>query len=126
MDIIVTTPKSEIENARKEAEFIKKYKEDKGAFRFRTFRFKPKVEVGDKIFFVNDGFIKGYLTIFDIDVGSEYCEVTDREWGDENSIVLKFKRWTPLKNPIPMKGFQGIRYLDRLPEIKEKIMAQIK
>ena len=47
MDIIVTTPKSEIENTKRECESYDTW--------FRTFRFKPKVEIGDKIFFVEDG-----------------------------------------------------------------------
>jgi len=40
MDILVTTPKSEIENAKKEGEYL----EENEGYWFRTFRFKPKVE----------------------------------------------------------------------------------
>jgi len=60
MDILVTTPKSEIDNSRKEGESV----ERDGGYWFRAFRFRPKVELGDKIFFVEDGQIKGYGIIF--------------------------------------------------------------
>ena len=42
MDILVTTPKSEIDNSIDEAEAL----EESGGYYFRTYRFRPKVEVG--------------------------------------------------------------------------------
>lgn len=124
MDIIVTTPKSEIETSKKEGEMV----EQEGGYWFRTFRFKPKIEPGDKIFFVENGLIKGYGIIFEITQSEqgEQCEVTERTWGNEGDWVVKYKDWHWLENPVPMKGFQGIRYVDRIPEIKEKLAMELK
>ena len=117
MDILVTTPKSEIDNSRKEGEAV----EAEGGYWFRTFRFKPKVDEGDKIFFTEAGMIKGYGIIFEVSPSSgEVCEVTGREW--KGDCVVKYKDWHWLKTPISFKGFQGIRYIDRLIELKEKLM----
>jgi len=55
MDIVVTTPKSEIGNSKKEGEVV----EEEGGCWFRTFRFRPKVEPGDRIFFVEK---KGWVS----------------------------------------------------------------
>ena len=127
MDILVTTPKLEIETSRKEGEEVQD-DIDKGmnAYWFRTFRFRPKVEKGDKIYFVESGLIKGYGIIFDIEQILEpetetVCDTTDRVWGSEGDWVVKYNDWHWLKKPVPFKGFQGIRYLGRLPELKNKL-----
>ena len=118
MDILVTTPKSEIDNYRKEGESV----ERDGGYWFRTFRFLPKVELGDKIFFVEDGQIKGYGIIFVISRLSEAAEsdFTGRQWGNQGGYIVKYKDWKWLKTPGPWKGFQGIRYVERqLPRKRE-------
>lgn len=120
MDILVTTPKSEIDNSRREGEAV----ETEGGFWFRIFRFKPKVEPGDRIYFVEDGLIRGYGIIFNVyqSAGQETCDFTGRVWGSEfGDWVVCYKDWHWLKDPVPFKGFQGIRYIDRLPEIKQKL-----
>jgi len=116
VNILVTTPKSEIDTSRKEGEIV----ESEGGYWFRTFRYKPKVESGDKIFFVENGLIRGYGIIFEVSqTESEQCEVTGRIW--EGNWVVKYHKWHWLPNPLPFKGFQGIRYIDRIPDIKEKL-----
>ena len=115
MDILITTPKTEIENARKEG----KYVED-GGYWFRVFKFRPQVEERDKIFFVENGQITGYGIIFQIvQKDQEECEATRRIWGkeDEKNWFVYYKNWHWLKNPIPFKGFQGIRYISRIPKL---------
>ena len=122
MNILVTTPKTEIDNSRKEGQQV----EQEGGYWFRTFKFKPKVEPGDKIFFTENGQIRGYGIIFEIyqSAGQETCDVTGRVWGSEyGSWVVCYNDWHWLPTLIPFKGFQGIRYIDRLtdPEIKNKL-----
>jgi hypothetical protein len=118
LDILVTTPKSEIESSRKEGETVEK----EGGYWFRTFRFQHKVESGDKIFFVEGGLIKGYGIIFGVSRLSEACECdfTGRQWGDQGGYIVKYRDWKWLKTPVPWKGFQGLCYIDRLPVLKEK------
>jgi len=128
MDIIVTTPKSEIESSRKEGEQVQEDL-DKGlnAFWFRTFKFRPNVNEGDKIYFVEDGSIKGYGVIFQIEQIIEpkmetKCDITERVWGKEGDFVVKYKDWHWLKMEVLFKGFQGFRYPDRLPELQTRLL----
>ena len=115
MNLIVTTPKTEIQNSIKEGKECSQW--------FRTFHFKPKVRTGDKIYFVENGLIKGYGIIFDVYKihKSEHCITTNREWGRPGDWVVCYKNWAWLKQPVEMKGFQGIRYVDKLPGIKEAL-----
>jgi hypothetical protein len=126
MDIVVTTPKSEIDNSREEGEAV----EAEGGYWFRTFRFRPKVEIGDRMFFVDDGLIRGYGVIFNVVQMTDglkdglKCETTGRFWGAEGDWIVAYNKWHWLKKPVPFKGFQGIRYLCRLPDLKEKLLVE--
>ena len=123
MDILVTTPKSEIDTSRREGEAV----ERDGGYWFRTFRFRPKLKTGDRIFFVEDGLIKGNGVIFEVSRLSEAaeCDFTGRQWGNQGGYTVKYKDWEWLKTPVPWKGFQGIRYIDRLPDLKEKLRKYV-
>ena len=115
MDILVTTPKSEIDNSRREGEAV----EAEGGCWFRTFRFRPKVQSGDKIYFVEDGRIRGYGIIFNVFQADESqdCDITGRQWGRPGDWVVCYKDWHWLENPVPLKGFQGFRYVESIPEM---------
>lgn len=120
MDAIVTTPKKEIDNARKEGDEIEKH----GGHWFRVFRFRPKVECGDRLYFVENGEITGYglvIEVSQIDL-PEQCDVTGRDWGKPGDWMVCYRNWHWLKPRLKMKGFQGIRYVERLPkEVKEAL-----
>ena len=111
-NIIVTTPKSEIETASKEA---KKCINDGSGYYFRTFKRKPKgIESGSKIYYVEDGYIRGYGVIAGLADGQKKCDVTGRVFGEDNNqnichAIIPACTWKWIK-PIPMKGFQGFRY----------------
>lgn len=123
MDILVTTPKSEIETSCLEGEQV----EVDGGYWFRTFRFKPKVDVGDKIFFVEAGLIKGYGIIFEICANTEggmECETTGRVW--KGDWIIKYDDWHWLKDPVIFKGFQGIRYIPNLPVLEAQLNIKLK
>lgn len=119
MDLLVTTPKSEIDNSKKEGEAV----EEEGGYWFRTFRFRPKTELGDKIYFVEDGLIKGYGIVIKVIPSTESlkCDVTGREWGQKKGWAVLYGNWHWLKIPVPFKGFQGIRYIDRIPGLKTNL-----
>ena len=42
--------------------------------------------------------------------------------GDDLSQYATHKDWNWLEKPVKFSEFQGIRYLDRLPELKEKLL----
>ena len=119
MDILVTTPKSEIDNSRREGEAL----EEHGGYWFRTFRFRPKVEPGDRLYFTENGLIKGYGIIYQVlrQAEPEKCDITGTLWGNPGDWLVFYNNWHWLKTPISFKGFQGIRYIDRLPDLKEKL-----
>lgn len=110
MDIIVTTPKSQMANARKEAEACRK---DGGGFYFRHLGAgRPvNVEAGDRIFYVEDGAVRGYATIAGLrDATRLRCTVSDRVWPLGWYAFMDAKTWKWIR-PIPMVGFRGFRYL---------------
>lgn len=109
MDIIVTTPKTEMENSAKEAENCIK---NGGGYYFRRFVEKPKrLEIGDKVFYVEDGFIRGFAIVEKIISGQMLCETTQRLWPHGDYIFMPAESWKWIK-PIPFKGFQGYRYFN--------------
>ena len=117
MDILVTTPKSKHHLAKEEAKFVE---ENPSAFWFRTIRGNPNVQVGDKVYYVDNGQITGCGVVFDIDQGEMQCEATGKIY---RGTHLKQRKWIPLKQPIPFKGFQGFRYIDRILGLREKLVG---
>ena len=121
MHAIVTTPKSEIDNSRREGETVEK----DGGHWFRVFKFRPKIEQGDRLYFCESGRITGYglvISVEQIDV-PEGCDVTRREWGNQGDWVVRYNDWHWLDNKPVMKGFQGLRYVDRLSDEFKKMIV---
>lgn len=124
--IIVTTPKKEMANAKKEAEACI---QNGGGYYFRRFGKCPRFGIGSRIFYVEDGYVRGFAEICKMvdlsqanqsaENGSEaaketlqfVCEVTGKNWGSGFYAFMDAKSWKWIK-PIPMKGFQGYRYFD--------------
>lgn len=110
MDIIVTTPKDESENSAREAEMCIK---DGGGYYVRTFKRKPKVEVGERVYYVEDGYVCGFATVHSL-MGDEFnlpvfvCGYTKKD-REGYQVAMDAKSWKWIR-PIPCKGFQGFRY----------------
>jgi hypothetical protein len=106
MHIVVTTPKSELENSKQEAKSGAKYW-------FRKLPSKPKnTGAGDRIYYVANNEIVGFAYISTItDANNMHCSTTGRDWGKGVYAIIDAKSWTPIK-PIPYKGFRGFRYYD--------------
>lgn len=122
MDILVTTPKGQMENAAKEAENVKK---DGGGQYFRYIgRNKPNnIQVGDKIFYVEDGYIRGFCTIQSFTRSPERtCSTTGIRWQVGWYIFMDATTWWWIK-PIKHKGFQGWRYLNDIYREQSKIVV---
>jgi len=115
MDIVVTTPKSEHETAKEEAEAVTS---DPNSFWFRTIRGRPNVKVGDRVYYVDEGMIRGYGIVFDVEVGDMWDGAHERLW---KGTHLKQRKWVWLKKPVPFRGFQGFRYVEKVPGLKEKL-----
>lgn len=107
MDIIVTTPKTQMEEAKQEAHDCIR---NLGGHYFRRFNHKPSdLTIGDKIFYVEDGYIRGFASIVKMESGENQCETTGKFWAQGWYVFLDSTTWQWIK-PIPMKGFQGWRY----------------
>ncbi len=124
MDIITTTPKGENENSAAEAKFVNEH----GSHYFRTFPRRPKLlKEGDKIYFVENGYVTGYGEIFEIvqldhyNIENVMCLTTGRLWGQRGYWLIKYDNWTWLERKIPYKGFMGFRYIHRIPYLSVRL-----
>ena len=99
-DIVVTIPKG--------------YFDEPGFYTKDTFRIgrRPKrLEEGDTIFLVYQGEVL-YRAYFDGFIDDVDCGATENYW---DGINLEFSDFKELEKPVPLKGFRGFRYVDRLP-----------
>ena len=116
MDIIVTTPKSRMREAAEEAEDCKRAG---GGEYFRRFSRRPPVEPGDRVYYVEDGYVRGFAVVARLEAHEGLrCQTTSREWPPGWYVFMDATTWRWIR-PIPMKGFQGYRraegYLTRFP-----------
>jgi hypothetical protein len=109
-NIIVTTPKSEMEISANEAEVCK---QNGGGFYVRKLgKSRPKyLQTGSKIYYVEDGYIRGFGEVASIVQKEVTCEYTGRDWGKGWFAIIPACSWKWIK-PIRMSGFQGYRYFD--------------
>lgn len=114
MDIIVTTPKREIANAAAEAAEVIA---DGGGRYFRHLGRRPeKTKPGERIFYVEDGYIRGFAIILLIEYCDMKCATTGRMWTGINA-GMDATTWQWIR-PIPMRGFQGWRYFTAPPDME--------
>jgi hypothetical protein len=108
MDIIVTTPKSASADAAQEAENVKK---SGGGSYYRRLGTLPKdLQSGDKVFYVEDGFVRGYAVVHSVLKDTAFtCSTTNKTWPRGNYVVMPAVSWKWI-NPIEMRGFQSWRY----------------
>lgn len=113
LDIIVTTPMSARVSARVEAEEVRECIANGGeAWYFRNMgRNTPKhVHPGCRVFYVEDGYIRGFAKIAFITSAPEMvCSTTGRRFGDGIYVAMDARSWKWIE-PIAMRGFQGWRY----------------
>jgi len=115
MDIIVTTPKSQMRAAAQEAADCIAAG---GGMYFRRFAIRqaPTIVAGDRVYYVEDGFVRGFAVVSNTMFVSEgkTCDTTGRKWPPGFYVYMDATNWRWIK-PIPMKGFQGFRYAGRPP-----------
>ena len=107
MDIIVTMPKRRSEDAAREAETMIRAG---GGRYFRRLHSRPAdLREGDRIFYVEDGFLRGFGVVDEVSFGTVYNDFTGNTSPSGWHIYYYGQSWLWIK-PIPMKGFQGCRY----------------
>jgi hypothetical protein len=107
-DIIVTTPKSEMRNAEREAGDCLR---DGGGEYFRYMGVRPGCEAGDRIYYVEDGYVRGFAIVARVahERCPRRCDTTGGWWSAGWYVFMDATSWQWIQ-PIPMKGFQGWRY----------------
>jgi len=99
MDVIVTLPKKRgglIHLGEKQAAF-----EINEIPYWEMKRLPVKLDKGDKLFILTEGFIRGYFIVEYIDDDKEH----------DGNLKIYLSSWTDIKH-IKMRGFQGFRYRD--------------
>ena len=111
MDIIVTTPKSEMAAAAAEAEDVKRAGGGEYFRRFRENAFTKPVRPDERVYYVEDGYIRGFCVVSRVilEQKARQCETTDRRWPPGLYVFMDATTWQWIR-PIPMRGFQGYRY----------------
>jgi len=95
-DIVVTTPKNRMAEAAAEAEAVE---HGDAKYYFRDYRKPPPVSPDDRVYYVEDGFVRGFCLAAGV---LAHRNGTHR-------MYMHAKTWKWIK-PIPMKGFQNWRY----------------
>ncbi|MEE9456350.1 MAG: hypothetical protein V3W11_04265 [bacterium] len=140
-DIIVTTPKSRMAEAAREAEEIKRWGGGEYHRDYRAPRI-PNVEVGDRVYYVEDGYIRGFALVCKI-VKATICTadgkpafrvcmdattwkwikpvmVTPQEVPRSFMYAENLKRYAPLGRGLSRESVEIVGgWLDPRPEVKE-------
>ena len=111
MDMIVTTPKTRMAEAAKEAaDAIADSGLSHYCLRF-PLKHQPQLAANDRIYYVEDGYVRGFAVVHWLGWQSE-----EEHSGDSGtpcrpgfSVYMKTNSWQWI-TPIPMKGFRGFRY----------------
>ena len=64
--------------------------------------------MGSKIYYVEDGYVRGYAAVSEIRKGSMTCDVSGKNY-EGIQAIMPAKSWKWIQ-PIAFKGFQGFRY----------------
>ena len=119
MDIIVTTPAAEHDHAREEGEWVEKHPED---YWFRTLKRRADVKVGDRVYYTDLGVITGYGVVFKVTYGPMEDEsAAGKVWEGMNLCQRKWVWLDRTTTKVLMPGFQGFRYVDRIPGLRQRL-----
>lgn len=121
-DIIVTTPKSEMGNSAREAAACIA---SGGGWYFRRVHTKPRIARGERVWYTESGYIRGYAVVSEVidtstpqgkaklqEMGLEIipkCEITGKNYGHGWYIFMRAESWKWIR-PTKYAGFQGWRY----------------
>lgn len=107
MDIVVTTPASESASARAEAAEV--IANGAGTY-FRRLSSRPTaLGVGDRVYYAERGYIRGYAIVSGVSYGSMICDTTGNQFADGWNVIMDAATWRWIR-PVRMRGFQGYRY----------------
>jgi hypothetical protein len=115
MDIIVTTPKTEMANAAREAADVLAAGGGEYFRRFSLRCYPAQINNGNRVYYVEDGYIRGFGIVSETLYCGDgmQCDTTGRRrWSPGFYVFMDATSWRWIK-PIAMRGFQGFRYTGR-------------
>ena len=105
-DIIITLPKSiSWDDYQKELDLVK---DRKNIMNFKVNNF-PKTQKGCKCYLVHNGVLKGWMEITGMSEKDFVCSTTGKNW--KGKFIERSGPFHYI-DPVPMKGFQGFRYMN--------------
>lgn len=109
-NICITVPKSiKWEEYEKELDAVEDGEQE---MNYRLPTVPKDVEVGDRCYVCYNGQIIGWMEITGIGKKDGFdCSTTGRKW-DEGNYISRSGEFHYLKNPVPMRGFMGYKYID--------------
>lgn len=106
--LVVTLPSSEDwASYEKEIEKVRNYKY---MMNFKVSNFPNGIKKGDRCYVVHKGFIMGWMTIVGFSEKEFDCGTTGKKWSGK--FIERSGPFHYLNEKVPMKGFQGYRYID--------------
>lgn len=122
MDIIVTTPKSQMAAAAQEAADCIRNGGGEYFRRFHSTAYPRDLHVGDRVYYVEDGYIRGFAVVNRMlhSPQGRTCDTTGRVWAQGYFVFMDAASWQWI-TPIPMLGFQGFRYANYDPDERQVI-----
>jgi hypothetical protein len=107
-DIMVTTPFSLMAEAAQEAADCLAAG---GGEYFRRFPKAISVKPGSRVYYVEDGYIRGFAVVHHAEWNNgETCNTTGRLWNRGFFIFMAAQTWKWVR-PLPCKGFQLFKYV---------------
>lgn len=110
-NIAITVPKTiKWEQYEKEIDTVRDGEKE---MNYRLPTLPKDTEVGDRCYICYNGQLIGWMEITGISKRDGFkCSTTGRNWDDGN-YISRSGEFHYLKNPVPMKGFMGYRYIDQ-------------
>ena len=114
-NIIVTLPSNvSFEDYKKE---LKEVIDGDKVLNFKVSTFPKNTKVGDRCYLIYSGNIIGWMTIVGFDEKEFNCDTTGKLW--KGKFIQRSGKFNEIE-PIPYKGFQGFRYIEKSIENKIK------
>lgn len=121
-DIIVTTPKTQTDNAAREAADAKEHGGDTRYFRRFPLSVYLSLCPGDRVYYVEDGYLRGFAVVCESGEEEEprFCDTTGQEYAPGYYVRMRADSWQWIE-PIPMTGFQGYRFAHKAGMSREAV-----
>ena len=106
-DIVITLP-STIDWKDYEKE-LNEVEDGTSVLNFKVPNLPTKTSIGCRCYICYKGNIVGWMKIVGLVKNDFDCTTTGKHW--DGNFIQRSGKFNYLKSPIPMKGFQGFRYL---------------